>query len=199
MFEDIGALEKEINDFRQNILASNDLIRRLDEVVAGIKSQTKSFESSSNVLQNIIEEQTTSLKQVAKDQNEMLLRTAEALPVTMREEMDKFRHDLSNLVTEQMERMIQSNQIQIEYSVQEISEKQKAFSDLVDRTDLKIKKRQDTLDEKYETLLKKLESANLEEAIKLSKKIIKSINVKFSILLTAVGAAISLMLYTLFR
>jgi tetrahydromethanopterin S-methyltransferase subunit G len=48
------------------------------------------------------------------------------------------------------------------------------------------------LAERYERVIEKLESANLDEAVRLSRKIIKSINIKFGILLVGTAASIVL-------
>lgn len=250
MFDDINALEKEIADFRQNILASNDLVKRLEDLTAGIRSQTRSFESASNAIQSSMEGQAASLKQVAEEalsrqvlqlaqtgqsqlasvveqisalnlqhvralndteanmrafteeanaQKENLLRATEAVQRVMETEINFLRKDLGDAVTKQTDRLIQNSQAQMTDAVQTISEKQKAFVALMDESEQRIKKRQDALDEKYKTLLNKLESANLEEIIKLTKKAIRTMNIWFGVLFAGVGAAVALAVYALLR
>jgi len=48
-------------------------------------------------------------------------------------------------------------------------------------------------------LLNKLESANLEEIIKLTKKAIRTMNIWFGVLFAGVGAAVALAVYALLR
>ena len=47
MFESVEQLEKEVKEFQQNILASSELVRKLDEIIAEISAQERAFAAES--------------------------------------------------------------------------------------------------------------------------------------------------------
>lgn len=62
MFESVEQLEKEVQEFRQNILASSELIKSIEGLIAATKAQKDSFASESSELLTKMDAHTEALK-----------------------------------------------------------------------------------------------------------------------------------------
>ena len=73
MFTDIEQLEKEIQAFKKNILASNELIQTIESVVAATKKQNADYQTATSALQDKMDSHTEGLKKVTADAIEQML------------------------------------------------------------------------------------------------------------------------------
>ena len=69
MFEDIAQMEKEIEEFRNNIVASSELIKGITELTEATKKQKEAFDSSSEVL---VKKMDACIEQFKADHNSAL-------------------------------------------------------------------------------------------------------------------------------
>lgn len=67
MFTDIEQLEKEIQAFKKNILASNELIQTIEAVVAAAKKQNADYQAATTALQDKMDTHTEGLKKLSED------------------------------------------------------------------------------------------------------------------------------------
>ena len=110
---------------------------------------------------------------------------------------DEMEHDtvaLKGQVHETVElavsRMSEENRKQVDRLSNAIEQAVNTFSTDAKATIAALEVTKKDLADRYERVIAKLESANLDEAVRLSRKIIKSINIKFGILLVGTLASL---------
>lgn len=272
MFENIEQLEREVQEFRKNILASSELVASFERMITQIKEQTKAFEAASGNLQGSVKTHTEDLqKQIAvclqkqadliaeqsrnveaaskvmtdaigqqmaavaaqsKSNVETFERSSKALSeqidrmsasveqrmescfesqaqrmVTQSEGFERATKGLESVIGQkaeefsgrvdstleaQIEKLTAANQAQIRIALDTMEKTNREFAAKCDEASKSFVAIQEDLNARYEQVLTKLEAANVSETVRLSKSIIKSINVKFGILLTGVAASIVL-------
>ena len=115
MFESVEQLEKEVKEFQQNILASSEFIKKLDEVVASISSQERDFAAKSAALTAKIDNNTDALRasqaeaiKKLLDENHALIKhlsdTATELESQMKSQVETVMSDHQVLVEQLIER-----------------------------------------------------------------------------------------------
>lgn len=272
MFENIEQLEREVQEFRKNILASSELVASFERMITQIKEQTKAIEAASGNLQgsvkthtedlqeqieiclqkqaDLIAEQSRNVEAASKVMTDAIGQQMAAVAAQSKSNMETFERS-SKALSEQIERMSASveqrmescfesqaqrmvtqsegferatkglesvigqkaeefsvrvdstleaqiekltaaNQAQIRIALDTMEKTNREFAAKCDEASKSFVAIQDDLNARYEQVLTKLEAANVSETVRLSKSIIKSINVKFGILLTGVAASIVL-------
>ena len=222
MFEDITALEKEVQEFQKNILASKELVGSLQSIAAEAKAQSASFEQASAQLGNCIRDavkdiETQSDQQIAKAVAQITeaerayeerARELEQQAQTRYEEADGkigAAVDRISQATDQFDQQVQTALTQLEEhndritsdALAKISEAQVAYETRVQEAENSITAKYQELLSKFESLTQKLESVNRDETADLCRKISSSINVKFGILLVGIGASLALVIYSI--
>lgn len=272
MFENIEQLEREVQEFRKNILASSELVASFERMITQIKEQTRAIEAASGNLQgsvkthtedlqeqieiclqkqaDLIAEQSRNVEAASKVMTDAIGQQMAAVAAQSKSNMETFERS-SKALSEQIERMSASveqrmescfesqaqrmvtqsegferatkglesvigqkaeefsvrvdstleaqiekltaaNQAQIRIALDTMEKTNREFAAKCDEASKSFVAIQDDLNARYEQVLTKLEAANVSETVRLSKSIIKSINVKFGILLTGVAASIVL-------
>lgn len=67
MFDSVEQLEKEVQDFRSNILASSELIKSIEVLVAAVKAQEDDFAAKSKALATKMDSHTDGMKEDYKE------------------------------------------------------------------------------------------------------------------------------------
>jgi len=205
MFENIEQLEKEVEEFQQNILTSAEFIKKMDGIIATVTAQERSYTARSSELTSKIDsyadtihasqaealiklitefkKSVSELIEVANTVNSSLQAQSEAF--TSRYE--DFLHSMSEL-----------NQTQLSHTAELISTSQKEYLRRIEETDVSIKHCESELIRKYEDFLAKLESTNVDQMFKVCQEIKKSMDTKILILSIGLGASILLMVVSLF-
>lgn len=272
MFENIEQLEREVQEFRKNILASSELVASFERMITQIKEQTRAIEAASGNLQgsvkthtedlqeqieiclqkqaDLIAEQSRNVEAASKVMTDAIGQQMAAVAAQSKSNMETFERS-SKALSEQIERMSASveqrmescfesqaqrmvtqsegferatkglesvigqkaeefsvrvdstleaqiekltaaNQAQIRIALDTMEKTNREFAAKCDEASKSFVAIQDDLNARYKQVLTKLEAANVSETVRLSKSIIKSINVKFGILLTGVAASIVL-------
>lgn len=272
MFENIEQLEREVQEFRKNILASSELVASFERMITQIKEQTRAFEAASGNLQESVKthtedlqkqievclqkqadliaeqsrnvevaskvmtdaigQQTAAVAAQSKSNMETFERSSKALSeqidrmsVSAEQRMERcFESQAQRMVTQsegfaqatkgleavigqkteefsvrvdsaleaQIEKLTATNKEQIRIALETMEKTNREFAAKCDEVSKSFVAIQENLNARYEQVLTKLEAANVSETVRLSKSIIKSINVKFGILLTGVVASIVL-------
>lgn len=73
MFENIAELEKEVQEFEQNILASSQLVKSIEQLAEAAEEQMRSFSRNSELLLRKIEQQNAEAKAALHDDMGTLL------------------------------------------------------------------------------------------------------------------------------
>lgn len=120
MFEDITQMEKEIETFRSNIIASSELVESIANLTEAIKEQEESFTSSSKT---IIKKLSDSQKAFDSKSEEQLKQYANLSNRTVEE----IKNNLSSLQTAHAEKLHQTEEVIISYQ----KEAESKYSDFV--------------------------------------------------------------------
>lgn len=224
MFEDIGELEKEVQAFRENILASSELVKSIEKLTVETAAQARDFRAASKDLLARLDEQTAELKQSAEHtlsvqvaqltasnqsfldaaaakidgfavqavrQTEQLRAASGELASKMEVQTAELRQSAEQILAAQITRLTENSQAQLSAAIEKMADAQKAYVERMDVAENALKTREDALNSKYESVLAKLEAANLEETVRLCQKIRKSIHIEFGILLAGICAALT--------
>ncbi|WP_294411280.1 hypothetical protein [uncultured Ruminococcus sp.] len=210
MFDDINQIEKEIEEFRNNILASSNLVKGISDLLEVVKNQSNSFSSSSNQL---IEKLDNCIKQF-KDDHDASLQTLssnnsieiEKLHKNLVSDMNNWVSDLDKIkdtIVQCEAATIQKNDEQIKKYVSEtdnIIEKTKSlllshqdlYFEKLRLTEETIKEYQKTTQNQYNGFIERLGTTNVDQIINEVHDLKKDIQTKFAFLMAGVGAAIVL-------
>lgn len=120
MFEDITQMEKEIETFRSNIIASSELVESITNLTDAVKQQEESFNSSSKA---IIKSLTDSEKEFDSKSEEQIKQYKDISKQTIEE----MKSNLSSLQTSYADKLHQTEEIIISYQ----KEAESKYSDFV--------------------------------------------------------------------
>ncbi len=120
MFEDITQMEKEIETFRSNIIASSELVESITNLTDAVKQQEESFNSSSKA---IIKSLTDSEKEFDSKSEEQIKQYKDISKQTIEE----MKSNLSSLQTSYADKLHQTEEIIISYQ----KETESKYSDFV--------------------------------------------------------------------
>ena len=177
MFENIAQIEKEVQEFRTNILASKELLQHLEDLTEAVNKEHEALVEKMVDLQASVERHTTDNTQRVSVSVDSLLKGHE-----------KAADDLATEIHATVENLRQGN-------AENLSRLQAAVSAATDKNSEALR----AISQKYEDFLAKIESSNLEHIYEYCSKLEHSINQKFMILgvgigVTAVLAILSIIL-----
>ena len=177
--------------------------KQMEEVAAQSKIQMEAFERSSTALSEQIDRMGTSSEQRMERcfeqqaqrmaaQSEGFKSATKELEDVISQKTDELGARTDTTVVAQVEKLTAANQAEIRIALEAMEKTNREFAAKCDEASRSFIAIQENLNARYEQVLTKLEAANVSETVRLSKSIIKSINVKFGILLTGVAASIIL-------
>lgn len=208
MFDDIAQMEKEIEIFRNNILASSELIKGITDLTEATKQQSDSFKTSSEAL---IKKLDDCITQIKADHDEALRNlensnaaVVERLHQSITADMAEWLAALDNskkaiesceAVTaqktdEQITRLSDECERLISEMQSSLTAQQESFLEKLNNTENVIRGYQSEAESKYNSFLEQLENTNVDQIFKEVQDLEKSIQTKFAILMAGVGAAI---------
>ena len=208
MFEDIAQMEKEIEVFRNNILASSELIKGIADLTEATKQQSDSFKTSSEALIKKLDDCITQFKadhdealrnlensnaavverlhqSITADMEEWLAsleRTKKAIESCEAATVQKTDEQIKHL-SDECERLIAEMQ-------SSFTSQQESFLERLNETENVIRGYQSDAERKYNSFLEQLENTNVDQIFKEVQDLEKSIQTKFAILMAGVGAAV---------
>ena len=130
MFEDITQMEKEIETFRKNILASSELVDGIAHLTDATKKQKDSFEASSG---DLLKKMDSFVKQIKSDHKT-------ALQTLSSENKDAIQTLQKNMTAEQADRIKELEDIK-----KELLEQQAAFAERIKQTEKALEDYQEKL------------------------------------------------------
>ncbi|MDO4756278.1 MAG: hypothetical protein Q4A54_08040, partial [Parabacteroides sp.] len=146
--------------------------KQLDEIVNQSRENVKNFNSISRALNESFSAATRELKTMLLQQTDAMSNRADAV------------------LAEQVENLTRANQEQIRMATDAMAATNREFAAKCEEVTKSFVTTQEALNARYEQVLQKLEAANVSETVRLSKSILKSVNIKFGIMLTGVVASI---------
>lgn len=223
MFTDIEQLEKEIQAFKKNILASNELIQTIEAVVAAAKKQNADYQAATTALQDKMDTHTEGLKKLSEDTIAQMLAESKKTASEVQGIANTTIADMSaankTLLADTVEQLKAAQKVyidaleavkvalsetttergkQLEEATEALKTAQKDYYDRLAQIETAITATKDELDKKYKAFLEKLESTNMDQIFKVCQEMKKSIETKLLLLTGGVGIAIILMIVSFF-
>ena len=194
MFESIEELEKQVEEFEKNILASKALIKSIENISTSIKVQQEDFDKKSNELLVTIEELKSSISnninELNKNNNDLVSSTTKALT----EQIVDYNTSVSVLI----DGLKTTNQEQLSAVSQELSDEQKKYIQHLDEVKASLSSLESQLNEHYALFLEQLETTNISNIASEIQLLKKSLNTKFALAMAGIGIAIVLLIVSIF-
>ena len=227
MFTDIEQLEKEVQEFRKNIVGANALISSLDAIIDAIKKQTAEMASTSEKVTQKMDSQTTAIQtsseetlkklvdnlttcvselrglnesavaQLTAGNKENLEKIAEQIAATQKGYIDTLQ-STERAIQECSKNLSSENKEHIESAVASIKEAQQEFVSQMQSAESTLRACKDELVAKHADFLDRLEKTNMDQIYQTCVDMRKSIDTKLTLLLAGVGLAIVLGIVGLF-
>lgn len=177
MFDNIAQLEKEIQEFQANILASKELLQCMNDLTEAVKRERETLAGSMTDLQTSVEQHTSDNTRKVSDSVNLLLESHKRAADGLATEVHTAVADLQKK------------------SDADCSRLQTVVAGAIEAGEENLRE----ISRKYDDFLEKLESSKLEHIYEYCSKLERSINQKFmllgvGIIATAVLALISIIL-----
>ena len=169
MFENVDQLEREVREFQENILASKELVRNLEQLVVAAKAQQEQLVKSTDDLLR-------SIPTSVEGKNS-------ALRAEIQQAADRMQADSNAAVNKAISEVQRAHQQHIEQLTSVETQMKKVETDLI---------------VKYTDFVAKLEASNMDKIFTMCEDIKKTVNSKFAILLAGVGLSVVLAVVALF-
>lgn len=222
MLESIEQLEKEIETFHQNVLASNELNQLISTLIEQIKKQKEEFSHSSTNLLEKVSTSTITIKEHNKQAIDELIRIIQSqtsdfsvqsnnvieqlkeVPSTTEQKNEVLRAHVTSSVRE-LESLINSLPDQVKSANSNVIEELEKYKAEQDWYLAKLGKVEETinaykteLETKHSAFLNKLESTNIDQIYKLALETKDSMNKRFTFLFVGLSVTIVLMIVSFF-
>ena len=185
MFEDISKMEEEVKVFRQNVLASSQLVEGISSLVEETQKQQALMKEVSTDYQN-------SIQSIADN-------TIEKIEKLETETIEKISNDSAKLQMEIADRDVKAvDEIKTRVSeslseaISQISATNKAYVDELTNTDASIKAMQSEFTEKYKQFSSRMDSVKIDEMQKTCSDLKKSVELKTTLAIVGVIVVIVL-------
>lgn len=187
MFEDIEQLEKEVQEFRKNILGSAALLKSLDTIVAALKAQTAELSAKSAEMAGKMDSQSTAIQKKTDDTLQKLVANLTDCAAELRKVTDGA-----------VDRLSTENKENLTNTAAQILATQKEYIETLQATEKAIQACSSELGKKHGEFLDRLEKTNIDQIYQVCVDMKKSVETKLTILMAGVGVAIILAIVGLF-
>jgi len=208
MFDNIEEMEKEIETFRQNIMASSELVESLSALTSETKRQREEFAAQSTALTQKVEgcvqqfktDHDSALDALSKKDAKFIADLQNHMDAEKQNSLEEIRQiqvameKSLNEATQQSDKQIaqltsECNQI-VSAMRSTAQEQQNAYFERLQKTESIIKDYQNDAALKYKDFVQKLESTNVSELFDELQELKQSVQTKFTIMMAGVGAAV---------
>ncbi len=205
MFEDVAQMEKEIETFRRNVVASSELVEGISRLTETAKQQMESFSASADDIIkkldsciNEIKADHLSALQTLSDNNSAaitgLQEKASADLQAKLSEIEKIRSSIESCRTEtvkkadeQLRQLSEESERLITELTHELSAQQDAYSEKLQRTEQTINGYQTDAEIKYNEFIRRLETTNVDQMFKEVQDLKQSFKTRFLIIMGGIG------------
>lgn len=216
MFEDVAQMEKEIEVFRSNIIASSELVSGIEGLTESINQQKESFSASSELLvkkldscieqfksdhdaslQELTSSNSASIESLRQgvfdDMQQWILKLENIKDsiVSCETEATKKNEEHINYVASEVERIVSSAEQFVADMKKTVSTEKDAFTERLSQTELALQTYQADAETKYNSFVQKLESTNMDQIYKEMQDLKKSIQTIFFILMVSIGVTLA--------
>lgn len=205
MFDNIEQLEKQVQEFQENILASNKLLADIEALTSAVKNQQCGYEQASATLiqeikgyvKNVTNESETLRGALSEDINCAIQGTKTAViemkahtEATFKAAVEQLSLEISILNTN-TERFIgelkSADESAIDSVVKKLTTSQQSYIKQLEAAQSAIQEMNQTLNIKYHEFLQRLENINVDQLFKTCQDMKKSIEKKLFLLMGGVG------------
>lgn len=208
MFEDIAQMEKEIEAFRKNIVASSELVDGITDLTEAVKQQKDSFAASSDALIEKLDacvlqfkaDHDTSIYKLESSNTAAIEQMRQSISTDMQDwlsQLEKVKTAIESCETattqktdEQIRQLSAEGERIISEMQTSLASQVSAYLEKLQQTEEAISKYQFEAESKYNSFVQQLESTNVDQIFKEVQDLKKSIQIKFAILMAGVGATI---------
>lgn len=169
MFENVDQLEREVREFQENILASKELVRNLEQLVVAAKAQQE---------------------QLVKSTDDLL----RSIPTSVEEKNSALRAEIQQTA----DRMQADSNAAVNKAISEVQRAHQKHIEQLTSVETQMKKVETDLIVKYTDFVAKLEASNMDKIFTMCEDIKKTVNSKFTTLLAGVGLSVVLAVVALF-
>ncbi len=217
MFEDVAQMEKEIETFRNNVVASSELVEGISRLTETTRQQKEAFSVSSNELikkidscvMEIKSDHESALKALSNNNNAAITELQEKAAADLqaklksidqiRSSIEACRVDTTKKADEQLQQLSDESHTIIAELKAELSAQQSAFIENLQHTEQTIKGYQSDAEQKYKDFISRLETTNVDQIFKEVQDLKHSVQTKFfimtvGVLLTLVATVLGLIL-----
>lgn len=205
MFDDIQELENEIQSFKKNILASENLILGFERVTEAIKKQGDECCNSYNDVIDKLREYSENLK---LEQEKAISETHENIKAIMDcsvssiaksekayenicqkmiESITASSAEQQQAIVTQVDELNRRGEVAIANAVTEIENTQQKYMARIDEMEKALNEGKTTLLSKYEQFINKLDSTNVDQIYQECKNIKKTLTVKLTAAYIGIG------------
>lgn len=207
MFEDVAQMEKEIETFRKNIVASSELVEGIAGLTEATRLHKESYVAATAELLRKIDDSIIAIK---ADHEATLKALSERVDAAISDVQKKSADDLAARIKEingiraaieenqaqttkktdeQIQRLIRECERLIAEMKSELASQQAAYSERTHQTEQAIREYQNDAEKKYKEFVNRLETTNVDQIYKEIQDLKKSIQMKFMILMGGIGVA----------
>lgn len=187
MFDNVDQLEQEIIEFQKNILASSELIKSIENLIAVTKEQQKLFALKSSDMESKIGLFTKSLQ---SSYDEALVKLESENSILLKKFIAKEEELVQSLSI--------NNQKFLSEVAQTITSTQQEYTQRIETAESSVRHCEQELNRKYESFLSKLESTNIDQMHKTCQNIERSLKMKFLVVSTGVILSLILIIVSFF-
>ena len=200
MFDNIGELEKQVEEFQQNILASNNLINALGEITATIKAHQNSLTEESTKLLDTLQSQISffdttssqllsSLEKNNDSNNNKLVASIGDLEKSITDEISHLQKQGQSTIDNAVKTLSSTNEQCLTNISNEFNHNHEEYVQKLMQFSKAVEEMKSELEQKYGAFIKELHETNLDQVSKDVQSLKKEVNSKFT--LAYIGIVIS--------
>jgi hypothetical protein len=198
VFENIEQLEKQVEEFQQNILSSTEFLKGIENLTTIIKKQQIDFDTNSKELLKEMEENNKRLEESLSEhiavEFEKLGKNNETLVSNLKQSIKEYEGKMSKLLDDANRKNVELS----EKTILEIKDINQQYAEKLETESQLIKEMTGQLENKYELFVKKLESTNVDQLFVSFQDMKKSLETKMLIIIVGVVISIITVIFSIF-
>jgi hypothetical protein len=172
MFEDIAQMEKEIETFRKNVVASSELVEGIIQLTEATNQQKEAVAKATDSLGSEVE---SCVAQIKEDH-------ATALRALNDENKSVISALQENLSAEQASRLAELDRLK-----NELQKMQASYVEKLNQTDHAIQEYQRNAEIQYSDFVRRLQTTNVDQIFREVQELKQSMKAKFLLLMGGIG------------
>lgn len=190
MFQNIDELEKQVKEFQQNILASEEFVKGIQNLTEMVRTQQSEFDTSSKEMLISVETYTKHIKEQTDAKAKEVIESNSSFIKEFECRFIEYEKSLELL----FDKVRADNMKVTEDTISAFKSINQDYAHKIDAESVLLKQLLSQLEIKYNEFIQKLENTNVDRFFAELQDLKKTINSKFTLLFAGVGMAIVLMI-----